>query len=355
MGAVYVVEHVATGKHRAMKVMQPQLLADPRLVERFVQEARIGSRVQTEHIVDVLDVGVDEPTGTPFLVMELLRGDTLTKRLSRTGVLADRDTRSLQAARERPRAGRTRRASSIATSSPTTSSWWPPRTGPSREGPRLRRSRRCSKRQGQARPPCSARRSTCPRSRSCRRQRHAGIRRVGARPHRVSLPRGKGLLARGGGGGRQCGDDRARGHEPPDGHRVEASSGSRRPRRSCLLRSLVRSRGEPRPSPPLPRRNRCVQRTRGRSHGPHQRGIDGPPPAATRRERVPADVRRRADVDDCTADASHADLRDALTRVASERYAQAGDHGRCPRVPQRRGRAVLLVVAHRQEGVQGAG
>ena len=51
--------------------------------ERFKQEARIAAHVESEHIVDVFDAGVDEPTGMPFLVMELLQGEELSKRLKR--------------------------------------------------------------------------------------------------------------------------------------------------------------------------------------------------------------------------------------------------------------------------------
>src|SRR5438445_2089633 len=72
MGAVYVVEQMATGAPRALKVMHPQLLADERARERFVQEARVGARIRSDHVVHVVDAGVEESKGIPWLAMELL-------------------------------------------------------------------------------------------------------------------------------------------------------------------------------------------------------------------------------------------------------------------------------------------
>ncbi len=74
MGAVYVVEHVTTGKRRALKVMLPHLVRDQASRARFEREARIGARIESDNVVDVVDAGVDEGTGLPFLVMELLDG-----------------------------------------------------------------------------------------------------------------------------------------------------------------------------------------------------------------------------------------------------------------------------------------
>ena len=44
--------------------------------------------VPSDFIVAVLDAGIDEATGTPFLVMELLQGEELGRRLKRTGRLS---------------------------------------------------------------------------------------------------------------------------------------------------------------------------------------------------------------------------------------------------------------------------
>jgi serine/threonine-protein kinase len=83
MGAVYEAVHVETERRRALKVMHPHLFQSAEMRERFKQEARIAAHVESEHIVDVSDAGVDEATQMPFLVMELLRGEELSKRLKR--------------------------------------------------------------------------------------------------------------------------------------------------------------------------------------------------------------------------------------------------------------------------------
>jgi serine/threonine-protein kinase len=85
MGAVYEVVHLGTERRRALKVMHPHLFQDDAMRERFAQEARITSRIESEYIVDVSDAGVDEATRTPFMVMELLQGEELGRRLKRLG------------------------------------------------------------------------------------------------------------------------------------------------------------------------------------------------------------------------------------------------------------------------------
>jgi serine/threonine-protein kinase len=82
MGTVYVVEHVHTGEHLAMKVLLAQVGASQEHIERFKREARASARIKSEHVVRVTDSDVAaELNGAPFLVMELLEGadlDTLT-------------------------------------------------------------------------------------------------------------------------------------------------------------------------------------------------------------------------------------------------------------------------------------
>ncbi|HEY3664797.1 MAG TPA: serine/threonine-protein kinase, partial [Polyangiaceae bacterium] len=85
MGAVFEVVHIETQRRRALKVMLPELVQNRELRDRFQMEARITARVDSEYIVDVFDAGVDERTGMPFLVMELLQGEELGDILERTG------------------------------------------------------------------------------------------------------------------------------------------------------------------------------------------------------------------------------------------------------------------------------
>jgi serine/threonine-protein kinase len=85
MGAVYEVVHLQTERRRALKVMLPHLVQSEELRERFRREARVAAQIDSAFIVDVFDAGIDDATGMPFLVMELLKGEELGKRLKRVG------------------------------------------------------------------------------------------------------------------------------------------------------------------------------------------------------------------------------------------------------------------------------
>jgi eukaryotic-like serine/threonine-protein kinase len=87
MGAVYEVLDTKLDCRRALKVMLPHILERPELRERFAREAKVVGPVDSEHIVDVFDAGVDEATRTPYLVMKLLTGEDLRQRLTRKGRL----------------------------------------------------------------------------------------------------------------------------------------------------------------------------------------------------------------------------------------------------------------------------
>lgn len=87
MGAVYVVEQLSTGKRRALKLMLPAASAIDG-ERRFEQEARTSSLIPSEHVVDVIAAGVEGPDRVPWLVMELLEGESLEAYLNRNESLA---------------------------------------------------------------------------------------------------------------------------------------------------------------------------------------------------------------------------------------------------------------------------
>ncbi len=95
MGAVYLVEQASTGKRRALKVMQPSLVANARSRDRFAHEARVGARIASTHIVEVMGAGVDDATGAPWLAMELLDGEDLAALSRRRGPLPYDEVRAL--------------------------------------------------------------------------------------------------------------------------------------------------------------------------------------------------------------------------------------------------------------------
>ncbi|MEM1028911.1 MAG: protein kinase [Myxococcota bacterium] len=83
MGAIYEVIHLQTRRRRALKLMLPDVVENEDLRRRFKLEATVAAEVESEHIVETFDAGVDAATGAPFLVMELLRGATLKALLQR--------------------------------------------------------------------------------------------------------------------------------------------------------------------------------------------------------------------------------------------------------------------------------
>jgi serine/threonine protein kinase len=70
----------------ALKVILPKYAADPRARQRFLREARASAAVDHVHVVPIFHVGDEH--GLPFLVMPLLKGQTLAKALKQTPRLA---------------------------------------------------------------------------------------------------------------------------------------------------------------------------------------------------------------------------------------------------------------------------
>ncbi len=95
MGAVYVVEQISTGKQRALKILVPELVHLPEVRERFVREARAAANIESDHVVETVTAGVDEATGMPYLVMELLKGEELGDAAVRIGQLTVADVREV--------------------------------------------------------------------------------------------------------------------------------------------------------------------------------------------------------------------------------------------------------------------
>src|SRR5215211_5828604 len=81
MAAVYEAENVDIGKRVAIKVLAQELTSSAVVVERFLREARAAAAIRSPYICDVYDSGRLEDR--PFLVMELLEGESLYDRLTR--------------------------------------------------------------------------------------------------------------------------------------------------------------------------------------------------------------------------------------------------------------------------------
>ncbi len=86
MGAVYLAEHPGIGRRVAVKVLHKNYTRDEHLLARFLNEARAANAIRHPNIIEILDSGM-MADGTPFLVMELLEGESLGTRLRQTGAL----------------------------------------------------------------------------------------------------------------------------------------------------------------------------------------------------------------------------------------------------------------------------
>ena len=95
MGVVYEAEDLKLGRRVAIKMLRPGEL-DPALRKRFLQEAQLAASLSNDHIVTIYQVG--EVDDTLFIVMELLRGESLETRLARDASLSLAE--SLRIARE---------------------------------------------------------------------------------------------------------------------------------------------------------------------------------------------------------------------------------------------------------------
>jgi serine/threonine protein kinase len=84
MGEVWRGRHRVLGHDVAIKLMKLSAARDENLVARFVREARIAAQLRHRHIARVEDFGTTDD-GRPFLVMELLQGESLEDRLQAHG------------------------------------------------------------------------------------------------------------------------------------------------------------------------------------------------------------------------------------------------------------------------------
>ena len=90
MGTVWAAEDATLHRRVAVKVLNDALGADERFTERFRREARAAAGLSHPAIAGVYDYG--EEDGRPYIVMELIDGDTLADRLQRIGALDPEET-----------------------------------------------------------------------------------------------------------------------------------------------------------------------------------------------------------------------------------------------------------------------
>ncbi|MCS7159870.1 MAG: serine/threonine-protein kinase, partial [Gemmatales bacterium] len=87
MGTVYRARHRESGELVAVKVFPAAMASNPVLLQRFEQEFRAASRLIHPNIVRALEFGRDGKL--PYIVMELVEGESLGQRVERLGRLPE--------------------------------------------------------------------------------------------------------------------------------------------------------------------------------------------------------------------------------------------------------------------------
>jgi serine/threonine-protein kinase len=84
MGTVWLALNDSTGQQAAIKFLRPELMQDEGAIALFVNEARATNAIRHPNVVDILNAGVLQFDGAPYLMMEFLRGESLCRRLQRS-------------------------------------------------------------------------------------------------------------------------------------------------------------------------------------------------------------------------------------------------------------------------------
>src|SRR5580700_382840 len=90
MGSVWQATHLALDIPCAVKFIEGDFANVPEMATRFQREAKAAAALRSPHVVQILDHDVWE--GMPYIAMELLDGQELSKRLTSVGTLGSAET-----------------------------------------------------------------------------------------------------------------------------------------------------------------------------------------------------------------------------------------------------------------------
>jgi serine/threonine-protein kinase len=90
MGTIWRALHLVLQAPVAVKLMDPEIAGDADTISRFMREAQAAATLRSPHVVQIIDYGMDGLV--PFMVMELLEGETLAQRIRNAGRLSPAET-----------------------------------------------------------------------------------------------------------------------------------------------------------------------------------------------------------------------------------------------------------------------
>ena len=88
-GSVFEGVNTRIGRRVAIKIMSAEAMCRAGFAERFEREAQAATRVESEHVVHVFDLGV-LADGRQYIVMELLEGENLAQQIAARAPLSER-------------------------------------------------------------------------------------------------------------------------------------------------------------------------------------------------------------------------------------------------------------------------
>jgi serine/threonine protein kinase len=91
MGSVWEGRHASLGSRVAIKFIEKEFAESAEARSRFVTEARAAATIESKHAIQIFDHGVTDD-GRPYMVMELLTGVSLDKRLDEVGAISLAET-----------------------------------------------------------------------------------------------------------------------------------------------------------------------------------------------------------------------------------------------------------------------
>jgi serine/threonine protein kinase len=91
MGTIWATQDELTGRQYALKILSGAQAPSDEARERFLREAEACGRLLDPNIIELYDVGFDDH-GQPFLVLQLLQGETLGAALGRVGRFSSNTT-----------------------------------------------------------------------------------------------------------------------------------------------------------------------------------------------------------------------------------------------------------------------